>query len=193
MDRRSFTKSILFGTVAIPTLITGPAAFANKNRDDFERQTARVILTLLTLTIVVTSFLIFTKRGYMGMDLTGEHPVGPAEKLDSSKIPLLGKLLSQSISKQFANANLIGTLYLIGSTLVLLPLLVLATFSTLWLTHRNQVIKPEKRLRKIKLKTELTEAQIKAGRSVGRAVLANGILLAIMTPSIFDTVEFKSK
>lgn len=193
MNRRNFTKSLLLGSVAVPTLITGPAARANEEHSDFEHQTARVILRLLALTIVVTSFLVLTKGGYLGISLKGEHPVEPAERLNVGAVPLIGKLFNQNIVEKFASANLVGTLYLIGTTVVLLPLLVLASVSTLWLTHHNQVFKPEKKLRKVKLKTELTEAQIKAGRVIGRAVLDNGILLAMITPSILDKVDFQSK
>ncbi len=193
MDRRTFTRSLLLSSVVFPAMLTGPAARANKSDEELEKQFSRIVLMLGASTVVLATFLVLTSRGFWGIDLRNDSPYEASEKLDVGKIPLIGGLFSPSLSKQFAGAPLVGTLYLVGTALILLPIVTLTVLSIFWLTHRDRVYKPDKKLKKMRLKTELTEAQIKAGRVVGQAVQANGILLGIVGPSIFDKIKFIPK
>ena len=192
ISRRNFTKALLLGSVGGAAL-TANVAYATLDKESMKAQLARIIITIAALTVVVRSFIIWSDGGLRGMQFDAETEWEPAEKLNLGKVPILGQILSKPLREQFANAQLVGSIYLIGSTLILVPLLVLATVSTLWLTHADKVWKPTKRLTKIKTKNNLSLETILAAQLVGRAALASGILLLILGSSVFNDFEFREK
>ena len=192
MDRRNFSKALLASTASMSAL----PALADEYDDEEESNRlpamARVRLLLPAVTVVLTLFLILTSRGFVGVDLRNEVRQEPAEKLNTGKIPFLGKIFGPTLIQQFTGAKIIGTLYLLGTILFLIPLAAaVLQLEHAWITHRELVYKPSPKPKAIRLKNPPTKAQIMAGRKVGIAALAEAVLLAMVWPTALDKVKFK--
>lgn len=196
MHRRTFNRNLLLTGLAAPALASGSALPTQAKEESNDKRLGpdpydRVRLKLLGATALISWFIIMADDGFYGVDLRGAVPQSPAERLDLGGVPLLGQILAPTLPKQFANATTVGSLFLINNMIVLLPVIVLTLLRHhIWITHRDILYRPPARVKKLRLKTQLTPQQVRAARPIGKAVLENDIILGIVPPSALDDMEF---
>lgn len=193
MNRRSFNKTFLIAGLAAPALLPGYSgvAFGHDSNDSNRPDPyGRVTLQLAGKIRAISYFAIMTDDGIYGVDLRMDVPQMAAQRIDLGSVPLLGRILTPTLSRQFTDATVAGPLHLVGNTIVLLPELSLPARSHVWITHRNVVYRPPASARRIGLKTPLTRDTAEAAQRIGKAVVKDGIILGIVPPSALDGMDF---
>lgn len=194
MNRRGFNKKFLLTGLAAPALLAGssiPALGHDSDRGNGPERYGRVTLRVSGKRRLISYFVIPGDDGPYGVDLRRDVPQMAAERFDLGSVPLLGQLLTPTLTRQFAEATDVGLLYLINHTIVLLPkIAVTAPRRHVWITHRNVVYRPPAGIRPLRLKSPLTREQVEAAPRIGKAVLKGNIILGIVPPSALDDMEF---
>lgn len=194
MHRRQFTKNLLMTGLAVPSLLAGTTAAAfghDGDRGHGPECYGRVALHLSGKRRLINYFAIPTDKGPYGVDLRMEVPQMAAERIDLGMVPLLRQILTPTLPRQFAGATPVGSLHLVNDALVLLPEIVLPRARIhAWITHRKVVYQPPASIHPLALKTPLAREYAAAAPHVGKAVLKNNTILAIVSPSALDDMDF---
>lgn len=194
MHRRTFARHLLLVGLSAPALLSGSSVPAlsheshwGGNLDPF----GRAALRISGKHRLINYFVIPGDHGPYGVDLRRDVPQMAAERLDLGSVPLLGKVLTPTLRRQFDNATRVGSLHLLENTIALLPEIALpAARRHVWITHRKLVFRPPASIRPLRLKAPLTRERIAAAPRIGRAVLKDDVILAIVPPSALDNMDF---
>ncbi len=123
MDRRYASKLILTGSFAAPALIHPKTTWSNpldeKEEEARLAETARPVIRHAARNVVLKWFLINTGSDWIGMNLARDF------RQYNEKRSSLGGLLRgyqrPTVSQRMKLAELVGTIYLVNSSLVMLP------------------------------------------------------------------------
>ena len=184
MNRRDFqTGLILSGLSAAGPALANPSD--EKSRSERIDNFTRVQLRLLSATIVLTWLLVHSRAGLLGLNLTQPARRYDENRADTGKIPILGQLTRPILARRFANAVLIGELVLLGSYLVLLPLLdQRLRGKSVVIANRDQSWEPDGTLKPVQIRDMPLVGALMQRERVGQAYLKGSELLFNVTPSI---------
>jgi len=193
MKRRDFTRSIITTGLVTPAILSGSAGFAADEKEKEKRTldpVGRVLLKLVAGQILVEFLIILSPVNLLGLDLRKPVRQENEKRADLSNLPILGQLQRQTLARQFENAALVGLIYLVGSSLFLIPkeLQVLNVKKVIML-HQGISYHPSRapsalRISRVPTVTEI----INAGTLLGEAIRAQNSMLVLLKPT---GIEFR--
>lgn len=184
MHRREFSRGLIGAGLAAPMLIR-PEDLAARQRDERDRaieQFARLSLVLGNRTFLITWLIIMMPTLLWGLDFRRAIPRFPL--ITAGLGGVFSGLTRRSASQRFADATLLGPLYLIGTILILLPFLTnLNRFGRVSVAHREFEYAHPGRLRQIRIRGLPTPAELALLQFIGEVYLnQRGELMFVVDP-----------
>ena len=123
MHRRDFSQGLIAAGLAAPLGgLAGQAGAANWDDHDGQPEdlaAALVRLSIATRLVLIEWLLISTTLGAWGLDLRHPVPRVDENRLPAGKVPVIGRLFRPTLAAEFDNALLVGTVVLLGTSLLL--------------------------------------------------------------------------
>ena len=191
MKRREFSRGLITTGLAAPALIRPDRSWSNQPEDDGRtvEQFARLQLFLGGPAIVVT-WMIIMLPVLLGLDFRRTIPRYALARA-ALGVLLLG-LQRAPVTRRFADPLLFGTIYLIGTLLVILPLL--DRFGRLGRTsvaHREYEYGHPGRLREVKIDGLPSPAQLARLEAIGEVYLNDKGELVLVIDPVDEDLPFR--
>ncbi|MFQ5624590.1 MAG: hypothetical protein ACE5FS_14485 [Paracoccaceae bacterium] len=191
MKRRDFSRALVASSVAGALPV---AALANQNdekRRDRLEALARVTLVIATQIIILQAFAILNPGGFLGLDLRRPVPQYKAGRASLGNLPVLGRLLRPSLTDRFAGASLVGFLVLVGSILLLLPIVTaILNIRRVVIVHEDKSYEPNTAPVKLRLSKIPDIGDLSKRKRVGKAYRKGRELIVLVSPSVIRGDDF---
>ncbi len=190
MKRRTFTKGLATGLAAplIAAPVLGPTsalAWKDNDREDMFPARARIALSVLAVTTVLTWILMPGSGGWWGWDGCQDQRHFNERRADLGGI--LGGLTRPTVQRRLRGADAVGPLLLLNRFLILAPLIEVAAFSLpLFLAHGGTSW-DMKKARAVAPRGMPGLAEIQRLQVIGRLYLAAGLLMALIPPPEYQS------